>query len=218
MATIRTDRYKYVHFGGLPPLLFDLVEDPSETVDRSGDPALSAVRLELAERMLEWRARHLDRRLTGMEITAQGLVEPGEMASGGEKVMAALAAVGQAGDLESDWSPRRSGEGDRATRYLAVEHYKPWNWAIVAEAPLTEMMGEARNVLTWLWLGVVVALALLTVVLVMATRRLVGAPVQQLSTALAYLAQGDLTHAVSVRSRDEIGTLAQAMEGFRARL
>ena len=132
--------------------------------------------------------------------------------------MASLAAVGQAGDLESDWSPRRSGEGDRATRYLAVEHYKPWNWAIVAEAPLTEMMSEARNVLAWLWLGVVVALALLTVVLVLATRRLVGAPVQQLSTALAYLAQGDLTHAVSVRSRDEIGTLAQAMEGFRARL
>ena len=120
--------------------------------------------------------------------------------------MAALAAVGQSGDLQSDWSPRRSGEGDRATRYLAVEHYKPWNWAIVAEAPLTEMMSEARNVLAWLWLGVVVALVLLAVVLVMATRRLVGAPVQQLSAALAYLARGDLTHAVSVRSRDEIGT------------
>ena len=132
--------------------------------------------------------------------------------------MASLAAVGQSGDFESDWSPRRSGEGDHATRYLAVEHYKPWNWAIVAEAPLTEMMSEARNVLAWLWLGVVVALALLTVVLVLATRRLVGAPVQQLSAALAYLAQGDLTHAVSVRSRDEIGTLAQAMEGFRCRL
>ncbi|MDR6153574.1 methyl-accepting chemotaxis protein [Acidovorax delafieldii] len=132
--------------------------------------------------------------------------------------MASLAAVGQSGDLESEWSPRRSGEGDHATRYLAVEHYKPWNWAIVAEAPLTEMMGEARNVLAWLWLGVVVALGLLTVVLVLATRRLVGAPVQQLSAALAYLAQGDLTHAVSVRSRDEIGTLAQAMEGFRVRL
>ncbi len=132
--------------------------------------------------------------------------------------VASLAAVGQSGDFESDWSPRRSGEGDHATRYLAVEHYKPWNWAIVAEAPLTEMMSEARNVLAWLWLGVVVALALLTVVLVLATRRLVGAPVQQLSAALAYLAQGDLTHAVSVRSRDEIGTLAQAMEGFRCRL
>ena len=70
------------------------------------------------------------------------------------------------------------------------------------------MMGEARYVLTWLWLGLAVALALLAVVLVAATRRLVGVPVQQLSTALGYLAQGDLTHAVSVRSRDEIGSLA----------
>ncbi|TWG37993.1 methyl-accepting chemotaxis sensory transducer with Cache sensor [Acidovorax delafieldii] len=132
--------------------------------------------------------------------------------------LASLAAVQSSGDLESGWSPRRSGESDTATRYVAVEHYRPWSWAIVAEAPLTEMMSEARGVLTWLWLGVAVALALLTVVLLVATRRLVGAPVQQLSTALGYLAQGDLTHAVSVRSRDEIGSLAQAMEGFRVRL
>jgi methyl-accepting chemotaxis protein-2 (aspartate sensor receptor) len=132
--------------------------------------------------------------------------------------LASLAAVQSSGDLESGWSPRRSGESDTATRYVAVERYKPWSWAIVAEAPLTEMMSEARGVLTWLWLGVAVALALLTVVLLVATRRLVGAPVQQLSTALGYLAQGDLTHAVSVRSRDEIGSLAQAMEGFRVRL
>ena len=132
--------------------------------------------------------------------------------------LASLAAVQPSGDLESDWSPRGNGESDTATRYVAVEHYKPWSWAIVAEATLTEMMSEARGVLTWLWLGVAVALALLTVVLLVATRRLVGVPVQQLSTALGYLAQGDLTHAVSVRSRDEIGSLAQAMEGFRVRL
>ncbi|WP_426308126.1 Cache 3/Cache 2 fusion domain-containing protein [Acidovorax facilis] len=132
--------------------------------------------------------------------------------------LASLSGIEQTGDFESSWSPRRSGDGDNATRYVAVERYKPWSWAIVAEAPESEMMGEARSVLTWLWLGVVVALALLTVVLVVATRRLVGAPVQQLSTALSYLAQGDLTHAVTLKSRDEIGSLAQAMEGFRVRL
>ena len=132
--------------------------------------------------------------------------------------LASLSGIEQTGDFESSWSPRRSGDGDTAARYVAVERYKPWNWAIVAEAPESEMMGEARSVLTWLWLGVVVALALLTVVLVVATRRLVGAPVQQLSTALGYLAQGDLTHAVTLKSRDEIGSLAQAMEGFRVRL
>jgi methyl-accepting chemotaxis protein-2 (aspartate sensor receptor) len=132
--------------------------------------------------------------------------------------LASLSGIEQTGDFESSWSPRRSGDGDTAARYVAVERYKPWNWAIVAEAPESEMMGEARSVLTWLWLGVLVALALLTVVLVVATRRLVGAPVQQLSTALSYLAQGDLTHAVTLKSRDEIGSLAQAMEGFRVRL
>ena len=132
--------------------------------------------------------------------------------------LASLSGIEQTGDFESSWSPRRSGGGDTAARYVAVERYKPWNWAIVAEAPESEMMGEARRVLTWLWLGVLVALALLTVVLVVATRRLVGAPVQQLSTALGYLAQGDLTHAVTLKSRDEIGSLAQAMEGFRVRL
>ena len=98
--------------------------------------------------------------------------------------LASLTGIEQTGDFESSWSPRRSGDGDNATRYVAVERYKPWNWAIVAEAPVSEMMGQARNVLTWLWLGVLVALVLLAVVLVVATRRLVGAPVQQLSTAL----------------------------------
>ena len=72
--------------------------------------------------------------------------------------------------------------------------------------------------LIWLWVGVLAALVILTVVLVYATRRLVGKPVQQLSAALGFLSQGDLTRSVDIRSNDEIGALGQAMEGFRQRL
>ena len=75
LAVLRDMRWKYVHFAGLPPLLFDLAEDPGECIDRAGDPALQGVRLAMAERMLAWRARHLDRRLTGLELTAGGVVE-----------------------------------------------------------------------------------------------------------------------------------------------
>jgi methyl-accepting chemotaxis protein len=149
---------------------------------------------------------------------ANATLQIDEKADDAKAWLASLDGVEQTGEFETTWSPRRTGAGDDALRYAAVERYKPWGWAIVAEAPLSEMMGEARGVLTWLWLGVLVALVLLTVVLVAATRRLVGAPVQQLSTALGYLAQGDLTHAVTLKSRDEIGSLAQAMEGFRMRL
>ncbi|HEY9548773.1 MAG TPA: sulfatase, partial [Kiloniellaceae bacterium] len=72
LAVIRGERCKYVHFAGLPPLLFDLEDDPGELVNRAEDPACLPVRLEMAEKLLAWRSRHLDRRLTGLAQTAGG--------------------------------------------------------------------------------------------------------------------------------------------------
>ena len=75
LAVIRDQRFKYVHFAGLKPLLFDIADDPNELVDRAGDPAYGTVRLEYAERMLAWRARHLDRTLTGILLTENGPID-----------------------------------------------------------------------------------------------------------------------------------------------
>ena len=135
----------------------------------------------------------------------------------GKAWLAKLTEKDQTGELEVAWSPRL-GAGAQQRQFVATERYKPWNWVIVAEAPLSEMMKNARAVLIWLWVGVLAALVILTVVLVYATRRLVGKPVQQLSAALGFLSQGDLTRSVDIRSNDEIGALGQAMEGFRQRL
>ncbi|CAN5298300.1 alkaline phosphatase family protein [soil metagenome] len=74
LAVHRDRRHKYVHFTGLPPLLFDLADDPGELCDRAGDPAYAAVRLESAEKLLSWRARRLDRMLTGTLLTPAGPV------------------------------------------------------------------------------------------------------------------------------------------------
>ncbi|MFN0164750.1 MAG: sulfatase-like hydrolase/transferase [Burkholderiales bacterium] len=43
---IRHGRYKYVHYVGMPPMLFDLVADPDEQNDRGRDPAFAAVIVE----------------------------------------------------------------------------------------------------------------------------------------------------------------------------
>jgi arylsulfatase A-like enzyme len=75
LAVRRDARFKYVSFAGLPPLLFDLSDDPDELIDRSDDPACAAIRLACAEKLLAWRARHLDRTLTGIELTPKGLVD-----------------------------------------------------------------------------------------------------------------------------------------------
>jgi arylsulfatase A-like enzyme len=72
LSVVRGDRYKYVHFAGLPPLLFDLAEDPEERRNLADDRNHQAVRLAMAEKLLAWRSRHLDRTLTGIALTAGG--------------------------------------------------------------------------------------------------------------------------------------------------
>lgn len=74
LAVIRGDRYKYVHFGGgLPQLLFDLENDPGELRNLAQEPAMQGVRVEMAERLLSWRAEHLDRSLSLSELTESGV-------------------------------------------------------------------------------------------------------------------------------------------------
>jgi len=64
-----------VHFGGgLPPLLFDLMKDPGELTNVATDPAYLAKRLDFAERLLAWRAEHLDQSLALAELTEGGVV------------------------------------------------------------------------------------------------------------------------------------------------
>lgn len=72
LHVIRDERFKYVHFPSLPPLLFDLAADPGEHVNVADDPAYRLARLEMAERMLSWRETHLDKLLTATELTDAG--------------------------------------------------------------------------------------------------------------------------------------------------
>ena len=74
MAVIRTARWKYVHFAALPALLFDLDADPECLRNLAGDPAYAATQLAMAERLLSWRATHLDQTLALKELTPGGVV------------------------------------------------------------------------------------------------------------------------------------------------
>jgi arylsulfatase A-like enzyme len=75
LAVHRGERFKYVHFAGLSPLLFDLGEDPDELRNVAEDPAYASARIEAAELLLAWRAAHLDRTLTGLLLTPRGVVD-----------------------------------------------------------------------------------------------------------------------------------------------
>ena len=74
LAVVRDEKYKYVHFAALPPLFFDLEEDPGQFRNRAEDPALAPVMLDYAQRMLSWRLHHAERTLTGYSATPRGLI------------------------------------------------------------------------------------------------------------------------------------------------
>ncbi len=61
---VRRGRYKYVFTLGLPPLLFDLEEDPKELRNLAGDPAHRDVEAGLHARLLQdWDPQDVDRRI-----------------------------------------------------------------------------------------------------------------------------------------------------------
>ena len=88
LAVLRERRWKYVHVnGGLPPLLFDMIEDPEETRNLAGDDASAAELLRLSRRMLDHRMTHADHRLSRYKLTDGGLVAAAPHGSGsGEKM------------------------------------------------------------------------------------------------------------------------------------
>ena len=54
LNVIRDASYKYVHFTALPPLLFDLRQDPNEFHDLADDPGHREQVLHYAQKLLSW--------------------------------------------------------------------------------------------------------------------------------------------------------------------
>jgi arylsulfatase A-like enzyme len=75
LNAIRGERFKYVHFAGLPPLFFDLEKDPDERVNLAGDPGYAPLALEWAQKLLSWRMRHDEQALTHVFLTPRGPIE-----------------------------------------------------------------------------------------------------------------------------------------------
>ena len=72
MWVLRDAEHKLIHFAdaNMPPILFDLQQDPQELHDVAADPAYAATLLKLTQQLLRWRMRHEDQRA---EHWAQGL-------------------------------------------------------------------------------------------------------------------------------------------------
>ena len=75
ISVLRDRHGKYVQFAGhLPPLFFDLDDDPGELVDVAADPARAGEVLGYVQRLLALRMAHTDPRLANHRATSDGPV------------------------------------------------------------------------------------------------------------------------------------------------
>ena len=65
---VSDDHFKYVHMTALPPLLFDLENDPEEFVNLASHPDFQKVVVEYSGKMLSWNMLHRDRTLVNMNM------------------------------------------------------------------------------------------------------------------------------------------------------
>jgi arylsulfatase A-like enzyme len=68
LAIIRDDEYKYVHMTALPPLFFDLKQDPGEFKNRVEDPDYRELVLKYSGKMISWMMNHRERVLANMNV------------------------------------------------------------------------------------------------------------------------------------------------------
>ena len=73
MICIRTSKWKYVHFPGLPSLLFDLENDPLEMKNLAEDKKYYEIKNELLSELLSHRLRHQDRQLSSLQVSKEGV-------------------------------------------------------------------------------------------------------------------------------------------------
>ncbi|MEE8150387.1 MAG: alkaline phosphatase family protein [Nitrosomonadaceae bacterium] len=75
LNVIRDKKFKYVHFTALPPLLFDLENDPNELNNCAEDPAYVSIAMKYSQALLSWRMQNDERTLTNTTVSANGILE-----------------------------------------------------------------------------------------------------------------------------------------------
>ncbi|MEW6371580.1 MAG: Cache 3/Cache 2 fusion domain-containing protein [Pseudomonadota bacterium] len=120
------------------------------------------------------------------------------------------------GSISYDW--KNEGEQEAREKFAVYTWFKDWNWVIAGGTYADEITAEARALRNRYILSGLVALIAFAAALYVFVRRAITRPLAEARDAAIRIADGDLTVRVPSRGRDEIGRLAEAMNGISSKL
>lgn len=102
--------------------------------------------------------------------------------------------------------------------YIQVAKVPGSDWTAVAYVSRGEVLQELQDLTKSMLLVAIGALFLVTVLVAIQIRRIIGQPVKELSQAATRIAEGELNQSIRYRSRDELGVLADDFNRVTLRL
>ena len=102
--------------------------------------------------------------------------------------------------------------------YIQVAPVPGSDWTAVAYVSQGEVLMELHRLTAVMVIMAVLAVAILTPLVVIQVRRIIGRPVAELSQAATRIAEGELDQAIRYQSNDELGVLADDFNRVTVRL
>lgn len=102
--------------------------------------------------------------------------------------------------------------------YIEVEQVTGSNWIAVAYVSRAEVLAELYDLTRVMTTVSILAVLVMTLLVTIQTRRIIGRPVKELSRVATRIAEGELNQTIRYRSRDELGVLAYNFNQVTVRL
>lgn len=131
----------------------------------------------------------------------------------------ALAAKDGAVGIER-YSWKNPGETTARPKIAAVTYFAPWDWVIAAGSytddyrDIVSAISAQIDTMAWLVTGSSAVLCVTMFVLALVFSRSIVGPLQKGLRFAQAASQGDLTQRLDIRQRDEVGELAEALNGM----
>jgi methyl-accepting chemotaxis protein len=121
---------------------------------------------------------------------------------------------GRKGVMRYPWINKERGEKHAREKIAAFMPLDEWNWIVAAGVYRDELTSGAVVMRRYLVGATLVIVPLLIFCLYLASRRMVTLPLQEGVEFARSVAGGDLSRTMEVKSRDEVGLLATALNGM----